>query len=417
MHHESAPVRTGRPGYPEFPRSRPPRWAYLYEMAVERGMAQERQLVRAGPRFHASRRSTDMTIARILLVEDDPVSRELIAALLASRGHEVDAVDDGFGALRLAQEKSYDLVFVDYHLPEMDGYALARLMRSLNDTSSGALKMVAITADRFGLAARRGVDSIFDRVLTKPIEPETLFAFVDEFLGEESALDELEAFLATPPATEDPRMAGQMLWRVRGLGALPAAAVFPRPTSAERVSLEHCFRLVDDETADCLILLRPAGLAAIEALRAKGRPCLQPLFVLDPKLADLADVRFNVGDGDSWSAVADTLTRFAARAKSLNAGIAASNDFETRLAAYIYVSDRPLALCRDAAGQTTVPYTAGFSVAASIEAIKRLAARGLVSAKLDATATADERRLVVGLTPKGMAFVAADGPERARSAS
>lgn len=358
-----------------------------------------------------------MTIARILLVEDDPISREILAALLTSRGHEVDAIDDGFGALRLAQEKSYDLVFVDYHLPEMDGYALARLLRSLTEKSKCTLKMVAITADRFGLAARRGVDSIFDRVLTKPIEPETLFSFVDEFLGEESRLDELEAFLAAPAAADDPRMAGQMLWRVRGLGVLPTAAVFPPPTSAERASLEHCFRLVDDENADCLILLRPAGLAGVEAVRAHGDSYLQPLFVLDPNLAPIADVRFNVGDGESWSTAAAAITDFAARAKTLQAGIAASDDFDTRLAAYLFVADRTLDLWRGASGRTTVPYTAGFSVEALIEGIKRLAARGLVAAKLDVSTTGEERRLVVSLTPKGCTFVAGSKAGHALSAN
>ena len=355
-----------------------------------------------------------MTIARILLVEDDPVSRELIAALLASRGHEVDSVDDGFGALRLAQEKPYDLVFVDYHLPEMDGYALARLMRSLSETSNGSLKMVAITADRFGLAARRGVDSIFDRVLTKPIEPDDLFAFVDEMLGEESRLDELEAFLAGSDTIDQTRKAGLMLWRTRGLNTLPAAAVFPPPTPAERASLEHCFRLVEGDAADCVILLRQGGLAGVETLRARGQSYLQPLFVLDPNLAPIADVRFNVGDGQSWSATATAISTFAARAESLNPGIATSDDFDIRLAAYLYVADRTLTLTRDPLGRTTVSYTAGFAVAALIEAIKRLAARGLVSAKLDNAASGDERRLAVSLTTKGLALVSEVAAGQAR---
>ena len=72
---------------------------------------------------------------RILLVEDDPVSCDLFAALLVSQGHVVETAGDGFNALRLAQETPYDIVFIDYHLPEMDGYALARLIRAAAPSS------------------------------------------------------------------------------------------------------------------------------------------------------------------------------------------------------------------------------------------------------------------------------------------
>jgi CheY-like chemotaxis protein len=348
-----------------------------------------------------------MTTARILLVEDDPLSQELIAALLRSRGHDVDVADDGFGALRLAQEGAYDLVFVDYHLPEMDGYALARLMRSLTEGSSGGLTMVAITADQNGLAARRGVDSLFDRVLTKPIEPDELFALVDELLGQESRLESLDAFLAIPKGHHG-RKAGQMLWRVRGLGATPSAMVFPEPAQSEREGLEHCFRLTDGDDADCLILLRHAGLARLEALRAQGGAYLRPLFVLDPSLAPMADVYFNAGDGESWSAAVTAIMNFGARRRRLTPEIAGTADFDARLAAYLFVARRSIALCRATDGEMTVPYTAGFSSTAVIEAIKRLAARGLISAKLETTTKDAERRLVLELTPKGICFVSDD---------
>jgi CheY-like chemotaxis protein len=353
-----------------------------------------------------------MTIARILLVEDDPVSQELIAALLESRGHTVDACSDGFGALRLAQEQPYDLAFVDYHLPEMDGYALARLMRTLSDNSDARLRMVAITADRFGLAARREVDTIFDRVLTKPIEPDALFAFVDEILDERSHLDELEAFLAETKAEEATASVGERLWRGRGLNRLPLAVAFPPPTSAERAHLEHCFQLVEGDAAECIILLRQAGLGGVELLRANGKTFLQPLIVLDPELAPLADVSFHVGDGESWAATAATLSTFAARSATVDPRVKASGDFETRLAAYLYVASRSLTLCRDPDGRTNVAYTAGFAVPPMIEAIKRLAARGFVSAQLDHSAEGDERRLIVALTANGREFV--QGPEMIR---
>jgi hypothetical protein len=208
-------------------------------------------------------------------------------------------------------------------------------------------------------------------------------------------------------------MAAHMLWRTRGLESRPAAFALPAPTATEGASLDHCFRLGEAESADCLILLRSAGLSALQTLRASGLAWLKPLIVLDAKLADMADVRFNVKDGDSWSAAAAVITRFAARAKSLKPQIAASDDFDTRLLAYLFVADRALVLRRDGSGQTVLPYTAGFDAVRIIDALKRLAARGLVATKLDSEAPSPQRELVVELSVKGLSFVAAGDGERA----
>ncbi len=341
--------------------------------------------------------------ARILIVEDDPVSRDLLAALLVARGYLVDTADDGFGALRMAQDETYDLVFVDYHLPEMDGYALARLLRSLGEKTNSAMKMVAMTADRFGLAARRGVDSIFDRLLTKPIDPDALYAFVAEFLAPPA--EALDAFLAEPTTT-DAQNAAQVLWRVRGIGTLPSAAVFPEPTAAERASLEYCFRLVEPDAADCLILLRASGLKDVEAARATGASFLRPLFCINERDAGLGDVLFKVGESESWSAAAGALASFAARRDSLEPGLATTRDFDSRLLAYLYVAERQIVLRRDMLGRTLVPYTGGFAANAMLDAVKRLAGAGLVAAKPAEAASDGTRELVVSMTGKGLVHVA-----------
>ena len=345
--------------------------------------------------------------ARILLVEDDPVSRDVLSALLRARGYEVDEASDGFGALRCAQDNAYDLVFIDYHLPEMDGYALARLMRTLGEKTETNLNMVAITADHFGLAARRGADCLFDRILSKPIEPDALYAFCEEFLhvpAPQPGID-LDGFLAEPQA-DDARSAAAVLWRVRGQADMPAAAVFPAPTAAERESLDYCFRLVAAPHADCLILLRQAGLAEIESVRAKGAAFLQPLFVLDAGHAAIGDVLFTVGDGDSWSAAASSIAKFRERRATLRVEAKTAIDFDARLAAYLHVADTPLRLRRDALGQTSIPYTAGFRAEHMIGAVKRLAAAGLVAARPGEASEDGARELIVSLTAKGAASVA-----------
>ena len=344
---------------------------------------------------------------RILLVEDDPVSRDLLASLLQVRGYEVDQAEDGFTALRFVQDASYDLVFIDYHLPEMDGYALARLIRTLGEKTNTNLNMVAITADRFGLAARRGADSVFDSMLSKPIDPDHLYAFVENYLAKPlpEQCDALDAFLAEP-SSHDAQSAAQVLWRVRGVADLPTAAVFPAPSDAERQGLEYCFKLVEPAAADCLVLLRTSGLKDVEAHRAKGMSYLAPLFTLDEANAPIGDVLFKVGDGQSWSVAAGTLTMFRHRAAAVKASVTQTSDVAMRLAAYMFVAERSLALRRDAVGRTSVPYTAGFSAEDILAAVKRLANLGLVTAKPSDAQPDGVRELVVTLTAKGLGFIA-----------
>ena len=339
---------------------------------------------------------------RILLVEDDPVSREVLTALLVARSYEVDEEADGFGALRCAQDRPHDLILIDYHLPEMDGYALARLMRTLGERSEIVPKMVAITADSFGLAARRGADNVFDRIIAKPIDPDKLYAFCDEVFPPPSV--DLDAFLGDAEREGDQAPhAADVLWRVRGLAERPAVAVLPVPGEAEREALEYCFRLVAPAQADCLLLLRREGLATVERLRADASLSLQPLLVLDAGLAPLGAALFCVGDGDSWTATAKVIDRFRARRDDLLP--AASLDPDLRICAYLHLAERTLRIRRNPDGRASLPYTAGFAPALLIAVAKRLSASGVLAGRPGLSDEPDARELEIVLTTKGRRMV------------
>jgi CheY-like chemotaxis protein len=121
-------------------------------------------------------------MASILLVDDDPLTCKLLSTLLACKGHLVDTAEDAGSALRMAHDKRYDLAFVDYHLPQMDEDAIWRLARLLTETADSEMKMVALTADLEGLKPKAGVDVVFDGMLSKPINVNTLYAFLAEAL-------------------------------------------------------------------------------------------------------------------------------------------------------------------------------------------------------------------------------------------
>ena len=97
---------------------------------------------------------------------------------------------------------------MDYHLPELDSYASARLMR---EAAHGGVapKLVAVTADRHGLTARSGAEAVFDAILTKPIEPQPLSQLTNTLLdvpGERtSAQAAARAFCAIPGTSRPAR--------------------------------------------------------------------------------------------------------------------------------------------------------------------------------------------------------------------
>ncbi|GJD32396.1 Sensor histidine kinase RcsC [Methylobacterium adhaesivum] len=288
---------------------------------------------------------------RILLVEDDPDTQALIRALCESRGDRVDIAADGFLGLRLLSERRHGIVLIDYHLPEMDGYALARLMRELARTQD-RVRLVGITADHLGLASRRGADTLFDAILVKPLDPATLFATLDRLLQP-----------ATGPGTAEPADVplhpADVLWRRRGLKGLPRAILYPAPSDAEAEAVAQAFApAVTASDADIVLISAEAGLDDLRELRAAGPAGLLPAFDLTGRFAAACDGVFRVGDPDSWTALAETALAFARRRAALPSDL--PTDPAARLAALLFVADRSLGLrAGDAAPGAT--YETGLS--------------------------------------------------------
>jgi len=68
----------------------------------------------------------------VLLVDDEPITLEVLEATLASAGYEVLKTDRGGKALEIVSEQPVDLVFVDYRMPEMDGLELLGICKRSN---------------------------------------------------------------------------------------------------------------------------------------------------------------------------------------------------------------------------------------------------------------------------------------------
>jgi DNA-binding response OmpR family regulator len=113
--------------------------------------------------------------AKILLVEDDPDSRELLELILRLAGNDVSVAEDGTRGILVARAIHPDIAFVDIHLPSLDGYGVARaIRREFRDT----IWLVALTALDRPEDRQRSIAAGFDLHLVKPVQSEEITALV-----------------------------------------------------------------------------------------------------------------------------------------------------------------------------------------------------------------------------------------------
>ncbi len=109
---------------------------------------------------------------RIVLVEDQDDSREMMRALLELRGHSVVEAVDGPEAIEIIQRERPDVAVVDIGLPQMSGYDVARTVR---ESIGDEVFLIALTGYGSQSDVRAAEDAGFDAHLTKPAEPDRLF--------------------------------------------------------------------------------------------------------------------------------------------------------------------------------------------------------------------------------------------------
>jgi two-component system, OmpR family, phosphate regulon response regulator PhoB len=96
----------------------------------------------------------------ILLVEDEPVIRELVRSMLTEGTVTVDCASNGVEGLKLARTKAFDLILLDVVLPQMDGITVCRMLKSEPNTAGVPLYMLTAKAKKSDVeaATRAGAD-------------------------------------------------------------------------------------------------------------------------------------------------------------------------------------------------------------------------------------------------------------------
>ncbi len=111
-------------------------------------------------------------LRRILLVEDNQDAREMMRQYLEMAGHTVFEADDGTVALQAARALRPDVAIIDIGLPGLDGYAVARELRTMPEGKS--LRLVAVTGYGMPDDRRRAREAGFDAHVVKPVDPDEL---------------------------------------------------------------------------------------------------------------------------------------------------------------------------------------------------------------------------------------------------
>jgi len=161
---------------------------------------------------------------RILLVEDFPINQEVALGILESFGFRADVAETGLQAIRAMEHTTYDLVFMDLQMPEMDGFKATRIVRDpLSTVKNHDVPIVAMTANAMEEDREKCLAAGMNDHIAKPIMPEAVYSALQTHLLGNPGLPKVPsppniASPATQPPVEEPPLFDrkELLSRIQG---------------------------------------------------------------------------------------------------------------------------------------------------------------------------------------------------------
>jgi CheY-like chemotaxis protein len=117
---------------------------------------------------------------KILVIEDNEWSRDMLVRRLSRRGYQVIAAADGHRGIAMAHNQAPDLIVMDMSLPEIDGWEATRRLKA--DPSTRGIPIVALTAHAMASDRKKAMDAGCDDYHTKPVDFESLMRSLEAFL-------------------------------------------------------------------------------------------------------------------------------------------------------------------------------------------------------------------------------------------
>src|SRR5436853_759861 len=119
---------------------------------------------------------------RILAAEDNIFNRDLLEHMLSRLGLSAAMAVNGREALALLEREPFDLLLLDIHMPELDGFGVVAAIRERERTAGGHLPVIALTARSRREDRECCLAAGMDDFLTKPVAAATLFAAIDRLV-------------------------------------------------------------------------------------------------------------------------------------------------------------------------------------------------------------------------------------------
>jgi two-component system cell cycle response regulator DivK len=120
--------------------------------------------------------------SKILYIEDNPDNMTLVKRAIEAIGHTFIPAENGALGIQAASEMKPDLILLDINLPDIDGYEIARRLRSSNHEQNLYIPIIAITANALKGDAEKALEAGCDVYMSKPINIRELWARVDALL-------------------------------------------------------------------------------------------------------------------------------------------------------------------------------------------------------------------------------------------
>jgi CheY-like chemotaxis protein/HPt (histidine-containing phosphotransfer) domain-containing protein len=146
----------------------------------------------SGRRFH------------VLVAEDNPYNQAVMKDLLPGRGHTLYVAADGRSALKALEEDHFDVMLLDIHMPELDGFQVVAIQRQREQGTGRHLPVIALTARSAAGERERCLQAGMDDYLTKPVRAAELFTAIGRVVSREGVPRPVESDAAVPSGLLDP---------------------------------------------------------------------------------------------------------------------------------------------------------------------------------------------------------------------
>jgi two-component system, sensor histidine kinase and response regulator len=231
----------------------------------------------------------DLRGRRILIIDDNPMAREVLAGMLTSMTFVVDEAPSGVEGIEMVRQaanagRPYEIAFVDWQMPGMDGIETGKRIRALPDLPAPP-HLVMVTAYGREEVLKQAENNAFHSVLIKPVTASTLFDAAIQILGEHH--DQAQALQASPDVDLD-QLRGARVLLVEDNELNQEVAMGLLETASMSIDLaengEIAVRMINEKEYDLVLMdmQMPVmdGVAATAAIRSNPRFLPLPIIAM-----------------------------------------------------------------------------------------------------------------------------------------